>query len=39
MDFVAAEVRRLLGGRVELSELVMTGGLWRVTGEQASRAF
>lgn len=30
--FVEKEVRRLLEGRVELSEMVMTGGLWRVTG-------
>ena len=31
--FVEAEVRRLLEGRCELSEMVMTGGLWRITGD------
>jgi DNA polymerase delta subunit 1 len=36
--FVEGEVRRLLGGRVEAHELAMTGGLWRVTGEQVGRA-
>jgi hypothetical protein len=35
---VAGEVRRLLSGRVELHELVMTGGLWRLTGEQVESA-
>lgn len=28
------EVRRLLSGHAELWELVMTGGLWRVTGKE-----
>lgn len=30
VEFVEGEVRRLLTGRVGLSELAMTGGLWRV---------
>lgn len=33
-DYVAAECRRLLSGRVELSELVMSGGLWRLPGQE-----
>eukprot|EP00887_Chlorella_sp_A99_P005178 scaffold1.g5178.t1 len=36
--FVEGEVLRLLLGRVDLGELVMTGGLWRVTGEQVEAA-
>ena len=32
VEFVEQEVRRLLEGRCELSEMVMTGGLWRITG-------
>lgn len=31
------QIRRLLSGRVELWELIMTGGLWRVTGEQVAQ--
>lgn len=38
VKFVESEVRRLLSGRVSMHELVMTGGLWRVTGEQVERA-
>jgi len=33
--FAEGEIRRLLSGRVYLSDLVMTGGLWRITGQQA----
>ncbi|KAL6767178.1 hypothetical protein ACKKBG_A38930 [Auxenochlorella protothecoides x Auxenochlorella symbiontica] len=36
--FVEEEVRRLLSGRVSLHELIMTQGLWRITGEQVSGA-
>lgn len=36
-EFAKEEIRRLLSGRVEMSELVMSGGLWRVTGEQVER--
>lgn len=32
--FVADEIRRLLSGGCNLSEFVMTGGLWRLTGQQ-----
>ena len=28
------EVRRLLSGQAELWELIMTGGLWRVSGKE-----
>ena len=38
VQFAESEIRRLLSGRVEMNELVMTGGLWRVTGEQVERA-
>lgn len=38
VEFVKGEIRRLLSGHVEIYELVMTGGLWRVTGEQVERA-
>jgi hypothetical protein len=38
VKFVEAQIARLLSGRVELWELVMTGGLWRVTGQQLERA-
>lgn len=34
VQFVEGEIRRLLEGGCELSEMVMTGGLWRVTGIQ-----
>jgi len=36
--FVETEVRRLLEGGCELSEMVMTGGLWRLTGQQLEKA-
>lgn len=36
--FVEGEVRRLLSGHVSLWELVMTGGLWRITGQQLEKA-
>lgn len=36
--FAEGQIRRLLTGRVSMHELVMTGGLWRVTGEQVERA-
>ena len=36
--FAESEISRLLSGRVELWELVMTGGLWRVTGQQLENA-
>lgn len=32
------QIRRLLSGRCEVGELVMTGGLWRVTGQQIAAA-
>ena len=32
--FVQKEIYRLLSGGVRMDELTMTGGLWRVTGEQ-----
>ncbi|KAF6253905.1 hypothetical protein COO60DRAFT_1642829 [Scenedesmus sp. NREL 46B-D3] len=35
---VEGQIARLLSGRVELWELVMTGGLWRVTGQQLEKA-
>ncbi|KAL4859641.1 DNA polymerase delta catalytic subunit [Chlorella vulgaris] len=38
LDFVSGEIRRLLSGQVELHELIMTGGLWRVTGQQVENA-
>ena len=37
MVFVEGEVRRLLEGRAELSELAMTGGLWRVSARMGER--
>lgn len=36
--FVEGEVSRLLSGKVEMWELAMTGGLWRVTGQQLEKA-
>ncbi|WIA33365.1 hypothetical protein OEZ86_006502 [Tetradesmus obliquus] len=38
MRFVEGQIARLLSGRVELWECVMTGGLWRVTGQQLEKA-
>ena len=34
VQFVEDEIRRLLEGGCELSEMVMTGGLWRITGNK-----
>ena len=34
LAFAEGEIRRLLSGRVSLSDLIMTGGLWRITGQQ-----
>lgn len=36
--FAESEISRLMAGRVELWELTMTGGLWRVTGQQVAAA-
>ncbi len=36
VGFVKSEVRRLLEGGCELSEFVMTGGLWRLTGRPST---
>ncbi|KAL0056285.1 hypothetical protein WJX82_009537 [Trebouxia sp. C0006] len=36
--YVEGEVRRLLGGSCEAWEMVMTGGLWRLTGQQIAGA-
>lgn len=36
--FVEGEIRRLLSGGCELWEFAMTGGLWRVTGQQVEAA-
>ena len=33
MEYAEGQIRRLLSGQVELWELPLTGGLWRVTGE------
>lgn len=38
VSYVEGQIARLLSGRVELWELVMTGGLWRVTGQQLEKA-
>jgi DNA polymerase delta subunit 1 len=38
VSFAEAEIRRLLSGKVEVYELVMTGGLWRITGDQIDHA-
>jgi DNA polymerase delta subunit 1 len=38
VKFVEGQIARLLSGRVESWELVMTGGLWRVTGQQLEKA-
>ncbi|KAL6749924.1 DNA polymerase family B-domain-containing protein [Haematococcus lacustris] len=32
------QIQRLLSGQVQLWELVMTGGLWRITGSQVAQA-
>lgn len=36
--FSEGQIARLLSGRVEMWELAMTGGLWRVTGQQLAAA-
>lgn len=36
--FVEGEIRRLLSGGCELWEFAMTGGLWRITGQQVEAA-
>ncbi|DBA67150.1 TPA: hypothetical protein ACH3X2_001471 [Trebouxia sp. C0005] len=36
--YVEGEVRRLLAGSCEAWEMVMTGGLWRLTGQQIAGA-
>jgi len=33
-----SQIRQLLSGQVEVWDLVMTGGLWRVTGQQVEAA-
>lgn len=38
VSFVEGEITRLLTGHVGVWELAMTGGLWRVTGQQLERA-
>jgi DNA polymerase delta subunit 1 len=38
VSFAEGEIARLLSGRVEVWELAMTGGLWRVTGQQLAAA-
>lgn len=38
VSFVEAEITRLLTGHVGVWELAMTGGLWRITGQQLEKA-
>ena len=38
MEYAEGQIRRLLSGQVELWELPLTGGLWRVTGAQVAQA-
>ena len=38
VSFVQGEITRLLTGHVGVWELAMTGGLWRVTGQQLEKA-
>lgn len=38
LEFAKRQIRRLLGGQTELWELALTGGLWRVTGQQVAQA-
>ena len=33
VEYAEGQIRRLLSGQVELWELPLTGGLWRVTGD------
>ena len=34
VEYAQSQIRRLLSGQVELWELPLTGGLWRVTGQE-----
>ena len=36
VEYAEGQIRRLLSGQVELWELPLTGGLWRVTGDWPS---
>jgi len=38
LEFCTKEIKRLLLGEVDLFELIMTGGLWRISGEQIDKA-
>ncbi|KAF8067421.1 POLD1 [Scenedesmus sp. PABB004] len=38
VSFAQSEIARLLSGDVRVDELAMTGGLWRVTGDQLEAA-
>lgn len=38
VSYVESEITRLLTGHVGVWELAMTGGLWRVTGQQLAAA-
>ncbi|GIL72478.1 hypothetical protein Vretifemale_2820 [Volvox reticuliferus] len=38
VSYAEGQIWRLLSGRVELGELAMTGGLWRITGQQVAAA-
>ena len=37
-EHAASEIHRLLSGGVDIGELVMSGGLWRVTGKDIAKA-
>ena len=39
VEYAEGQIRRLLGGQVELWELPLTGGLWRVTGVSSNLAY
>ena len=34
VEYAQGQIKRLLSGQVELWELPLTGGLWRVTGQE-----
>jgi len=36
--FAEGEIRRLLSGKADIYEFIMTGGLWRITGDQIDQA-
>ncbi|GIL43516.1 hypothetical protein Vafri_1224 [Volvox africanus] len=38
VSYAEGQIWRLLSGRVELGKLAMTGGLWRITGQQVAAA-